>query len=133
MATAKQDPAILEPGWEDPVRAASRQRPTKHRILVVGDKSMADPLQSVIEDLPGVLVVGDLDETSCLLQRNGAGVVVVDILDRREAVAELCAGSSDRPIAGPNFGPEALEALGDLLKTVVDATRTASYRQPKRR
>jgi hypothetical protein len=132
MDTAKRRLANLERGREDPDDAPSTQRPARRRLFVVGDDAIVDPLQSAMQHVPGLLVVGDPDETSCLLQSNGAGVVVVDIFDRGEAGAEPNAGSSGRPVVGLGFGSEALEVLGDLLKAVVDTTRSAPPRHAKR-
>jgi hypothetical protein len=132
MDTARQGLMSLQRGREDPDEAPSRQRPARHRLFVVGDNAIVDPLESAMEDVPGLLVVGDPDETSCLLQRNGAGVVVVDILDRGGARAEPCVVSSDTPLVGLEFGAEALEVLGDLLKAVVETNRSAPPWDPKR-
>jgi hypothetical protein len=132
MDTARQGLMSLERGREDPDDAPSTQRPTRHRLFVVGDNAIVDPLESAMEDVPGLLVAGDPDETSCLLQRNGAGVVVVDILDQGEARAEPYAISSDRPLVGLGFSAEALDVLGSLLKAVVETTRSAPPGDPKR-
>jgi hypothetical protein len=98
----------------------------------VGDDAIVDPLQSAMQHVPGLLVVGDPDETSCLLQSNGAGVVVVDIFDRGDARAGPNAISSGGPVVGLGFGSEAMEVLGDLLKAVVDTTRSAPPQGAKR-
>jgi hypothetical protein len=129
MGTVKQGPARFESGREHPGDPAPRQRPAKRRLLVVGDKAMVDPLRSAIEESPDVLVAGNPDETSRLLQTNGSGVLVVDVLDRSAAWAEPCADASGLSAVGPGFSREAVEVLGDLLKAVVETTRSAPLRR----
>jgi hypothetical protein len=126
MDIVKRGPVRLEPEQEHPGDPAPRRRSSKRHLLVVGDKAMADPLRSAIEESPGVLVAGNPCETTRLLQTNGASVLVVDVPGRSEEGGEPCADASDSSAVWPRFSLEAAEVLGDLLKAVVETTRSAS-------
>jgi hypothetical protein len=128
MDTVKQGLARFEPEQEHPGDPAPSRRPAKRRLLVVGDRAMVDPLRSAIEESPG-LVAGNPDATSRVLHTNGAGVLVVDVLDRSEEGGEPDADASDPSAVWPGFSLEAAEVLGDLLKAVVETTRSASLRK----
>lgn len=129
MDTIKQDPVRIETEREQPDDPAPSERLAERRLFVVGDKAIADPLRPVIEDLPGVRVADIPDEASRLLQANGAGVLVIDMLDEGQARVEPCMESSDPSAVWPGFGLEAAEVVGDLLRAVVEATRSARPRK----